>query len=149
MEVKPEYLALDPGNSTGWATFDGKGNPINYGTIRGKESFYKFLKRLPDTVEAIICEDFKLYPWKSMQQAWSQLDTVRLIGVIEYWCAMHGKVLVFQNPSVKTIAYKWAGIAVPKNKDMTHETDAYVHGVYYLQSIGVRTPQQANPERQK
>jgi hypothetical protein len=145
MEI--EYLALDPGNSTGWATFGADGNPIGFGTLKGKDEFYEFLKSQPESLVAVICEDFRLYPWKSMQQAWSQLDTVRLIGVVEFWCSERNKMLVFQNPSIKTIAYAWAGIPVPKNKALTHETDAYVHGVYYLQSIGVRTPQQGNPDR--
>lgn len=143
MEVK--YLSLDPGNSTGWATFRVDGSAIDYGTLKGKIDVYDLLS---ETVFAapnwshIICEDFRLYPWKSTEQAWSQLDTVRIIGAIEMFAYDNKLELVLQDPSVKTIAYKYAGMEVPKKKSLTHETDAYVHGVYYLQKQGVRTPQQ-------
>jgi len=142
-EVK--YLSLDPGNSTGWATFRENGSAIEFGTVKGKVNFYDLLSNMQTSEPEwthIICENYKLYPWKSTEQAWSQLDTVRIIGALEMFAHDHLLDLTFQDPSVKTIAYKWAGLAVPKQKAQTHETDAYVHGIYYLQKAGIRTPQQ-------
>jgi len=141
-EVK--YLALDPGNATGWATFAADGSAVGFGTWHGKKEVYNGL--LPD-LKAVIIENFKLYPWKSMEQAWSQLDTVRIIGAVEHYCYLNELELVFQDPSVKAIAYKWAGMTPPKNHKLSHETDAYVHGVYYLQKAGIRTPQQGRAEK--
>ena len=145
---KPEYLSLDPGNSTGWATFTSEGKLITTGTTKGKQELYDLLRSMPRSVQAVICEDFKLYPWKSNQQAWSQLDTVRYIGAVELWCAVTNRTLILQPSSVKPVGYAWAGMRPTTRKSESHSMDAYVHGVYYLQSIGVRKPQQNNPERQ-
>jgi len=143
MDVK--YLSIDPGNSTGYALFDSAGDINDFGTLSGgRGTLYEFLHHaVPETVEVVIIEDYTLYPWKAMNQAWSKLDTVRFIGAIEFWAAERLIRVEFQPPNVKSIAYMWAGIKPPKNHALSHETDAYVHGVYYLQKAGVRKPQQA------
>lgn len=156
MDAQPvvvAYLCLDPGDTTGWATFDASGNVIKTGHLLfkdGREAVYEFLKTFMDYTPfkeghlKVICEDFQLYPWKAMQQSWSDLNTARVIGVIEYWCYLTGCSLIMQSANIKPIAYKWAGITKPKQKLMTHSMDAYVHGVYYLQSKGIRKPQQGS-----
>jgi hypothetical protein len=153
------YLSLDPGVSTGYATFKADGNVIRTGTLRkGKEELYPFLRLLAlskiedfqNYLEStsvnpqldIIVENYRLYPWKSMSQSWSSLETVRFIGAIDFWATLHEYPVHLQDPQVKGIAYKWAGLTVPKNHDMSHETDAFVHGVYFLQKNGIRKPQQ-------
>lgn len=149
---RERYLSLDPGLSTGYATFDANGDLITFGTLKGgSEELYPFLRRLRDPQWNldldVIIEDYKLYPWKAMSQVWDSLETVRLIGAIQFWAT--GLPLTqpifpvhLQEPNVKGIAYKWAGISVPKNHALSHETDAFVHGVYYLQKAGIRRPQQ-------
>jgi hypothetical protein len=143
------YLSIDPGISTGYATFKSNGDLIRTGTLRdGKTELYPFLDTLvdyPDKPLDIIVENYRLYPWKSMSQSWSSLETVRFIGAIDYWAYNRSRNLSpvhLQDPQVKGIAYKWAGLTVPKNHDMSHETDAFVHGVYFLQKAGIRKPQQ-------
>lgn len=137
-----KYLSLDPGESTGWATFRKNGSLVEFGTIRGKEALYHFLEAVSINISTIILEDYHLFPHKSNAQAWSSLNTVRYIGAVDYWAETTGRRVVLQDPSVKAMAYKWAGIEIPKRKSDTHETDAYVHGVYYLQKLGIRKPQQ-------
>lgn len=140
---RERYLSLDPGLSTGYATFDANGDLITFGTLKSKEGLYDFLAQL-STNEPIdvILEDYKLYPWKAMSQVWDSLETVRFIGAVDYWADMNGYPVHLQEPNVKGIAYKWAGLTVPKNHALSHETDAFVHGVYYLQKAGIRRPQQ-------
>lgn len=135
-----KYLAIDPGGTNGWASFNENGDVITFDGAKGKEALYQVLAAQQPKV--IICEDYRLFPWKAKEQSWSSLETVRVIGAIEYYCYLNDAELHYQDPKVKTIAYLWAGITVPKNKALTHETDAYVHGVYYLQKNGVRKPQQ-------
>lgn len=145
------YVSIDPGISTGFATFKANGDLIRTGTLRsGKEELYPFLETFPEFQKLdIIVENYKLYPWKAMQQSWATLETVRFIGAIDYWAfsrSIHPTLIHLQDPSIKGIGYKWAGITVPKNHDMSHETDAFAHGVYFLQKAGIRKPQQGRAQ---
>lgn len=135
-----KYLALDPGDTTGWAGFKENGDVDGFGDLFSKEDVYEMLNR--NRPDVVICEDYFLYPWLAKEQSWSPFDTVRIIGAVEFWCWDNDKLLVLQKPDIKGIAYKWAGLVKPNNKKMTHQTDAYVHGVYYLQKNGIRKPQQ-------
>lgn len=153
---KERYLSLDPGLSTGYATFDTAGDLITFGTLKGgSEDLYPFLRRLVFKLALeqalkysldVIVEDYKLYPWKAMSQVWDSLETVRLIGAVQFWANLHEFPIHLQEPNVKGIAYKWAGITVPKNHALSHETDAFVHGVYFLQKAGIRRPQQGRKQ---
>lgn len=143
---KCKYLAVDPGNSTGWAAFTKNGDIITFDTAKGREAVYQVLAS--QAPELLICEDYRLFPWKAKEQSWSSLETVRIIGAIEYYAWLNKVEIVLQEPKIKKIGYLWAGITPPKNHALSHETDAYVHGVYYLQSKGVRYPQQGRAMNQ-
>jgi len=134
-----KYLAIDPGKTTGWATFaaDGSGITMGQADIYG---LFELLAECP--ADVYITEDYRLYPWKSKEQNWSQLDTVRIIGMIQYHCYLFKKQLILQGANIKSIGYMWAGIEQAKSHSKSHERDAYVHGVYYLQNQGIRKPQQ-------
>lgn len=142
--VKSYYLALDPGDTTGWAQFEEDGKGVTFDSFYGKEKLYEFLDAAAPQV--IICEDYKLFPWKAANQSWSRLDTVRAIGAIEYWAYLHNAKVIFQDPKIKSIGYMWAGIPKPKNHSESHHVDAYVHGVYFLQKAGIRKPQQGRSQ---
>jgi len=133
------YLALDPGKTTGWATFAEDGSGITMGQYNA-EQLINFMDET--TAKIIITEDYRLFPWKLKEQAWSKLDTVRLIGMIQYWCYKTQRTLILQDPNIKSIGYMWAGIPKAGAHKNSHERDAYVHGVYYLQKNGIRRPQQ-------
>lgn len=133
------YLALDPGKTTGWATFAQDGSGLTMGQVNVMD-LIKMMDNTPARV--IITEDYHLFPWKKNEQVWSRLDTVRLIGMIQYWCFKTNRQLILQDPNIKTIAYMWAGLKKAGLHKNSHERDAYVHGVYYLQKQGIRKPQQ-------
>lgn len=133
------YLAIDPGETSGWATFTKEGKPIDYGQVAQRLGIYDLLK--DKQPQFLIVEDFQLYPWKSNAQAFNQFETVRVIGAIEFWAWAKSVPVVLQKPSVKGIGYKWAGIDPPKNHSISHGPDAYVHGIYFLQSNGIIQPQ--------
>lgn len=136
-----KWLCLDPGKTTGVAAFEGESGDLKkIDQLRGDEAVYNYLAEYdPDVV---ICEDFTLKPWKAKDMAFNTMDTVRLIGAIQYWCWLNAKQFVLQDPSIKPIGYRWAGIPAAKSHANSHERDAYVHGVYYLQKLGIRKPQQ-------
>lgn len=133
-----KYLSLDPGHASGWATFDEKGNGLSVGTVHGKTEVYDLLDEIKP--EVVICEDWITKGGKTF--GGDKMVTVRIIGAIELWCDQNLVKLHMQPNTVKGIAYKWAGMVPPKNHKLSHETDAYVHGVYFLQKNGVRRPQQ-------
>jgi hypothetical protein len=146
----PTYLAIDPGEKyNGWATFRDSGDLITMGTIIGVDELTDWLERLDHTsLKRVIVEDYRLGIVKgknfgAAKQQGSRALTVKTIGRIESWAYRNGKIPVELQPnSIKPTAYMWAGITVPKNKNLSHETDAYVHGVYWLQRNGIRRPQQ-------
>lgn len=132
------YLAVDPGGSTGWATFDSKGDGITIGTCHTREQVYDMLR---DTKpDLIILEDW--ITQQGIHLGGDKMETVRVIGAIEFYAYIRVIPIKLQPNTIKPIAYKWAGMVKPKRKSLTHETDAYVHGVYYLQKNGIRRPQQ-------
>ncbi len=134
-------LAIDPGDTTGLALFNlDTGDGIELKVVKTKDALYEYLSEIrPDK---IVCEDFELFPWKSKEQSWSNFSTVRVIGAIEYYCYLTQTPLTLQKASIKPIAYKWAGMTKASNHAVSHDQDAYVHGVYFLQRMGLRKPQQ-------
>jgi hypothetical protein len=137
------YLAIDPGKQTGYAWFKDDGNVDFTGKVKEYDAAFDWLKSIDfSKLKAVIVEDFRLYSWKSQEQSWSRLETVKLIGAIEVFAKLGGAPVVLQGANIKSIGYMYAGLKVPKNHDMSHETDAFVHGVYYLQRNGIRAPQQ-------
>lgn len=140
--TRPAFMAIDPGDTTGWATFDEKGNGTGFGqvTTKNAKDIHKFLDE--HSPEVIILEDYELFPWKTQQMAFNTVQTVRRIGNIESWAMLNEVPIHLQKPNVKTIGYMWAGIQKPKNHAQSHGPDAYVHGVHFLQKAGIRKPQQ-------
>lgn len=132
------YLALDPGHATGWAKFGEDGNGKGIGTCKTREEVYKLLTDTKPDV--IIMED-----WISkggVSFGGDKMETIRVIGAVEFYAYLRGIPIHLQPNTIKSIAYMWAGIKKPKNHALSHETDAYCHGVYFLQRAGVRRPQQ-------
>lgn len=135
------YLSLDPGKTTGWASFDAQGNAVRFGQATKEELYALLTEQNP---KVLIVEDFELFPWKSKDMPFDQLIAVRVIGAIDYWAWDHKVEVVLQKPNIKTIGYMWAGMEKPKNHAISHGPDAYVHGVYYLQKNKIRKPQQGS-----
>lgn len=147
----PYYLAIDPGERwNGWASFMENGDLITMGTVEGTGPMTDFLEKFPTgKLRQVIVEDYRIGIVKGRnfggaKQQGSRALTVKTIGMIESWTYRNKLApVVLQPNSIKPSGYMWAGITVPKNKDLSHETDAYVHGVYWLQRNGIRRPQQA------
>lgn len=136
------YMAYDPGHTTGWAAFSKAGKAIGEGVVVGKKELYEHIDLYKPKL--VICEEYRLFPWKSQEQAMSLLNTVRIIGAIEFWCYMKGVPLKMQEPSIKTVGYMWANRKKKSSHALTHADDAFVHGVHYLVKQGLRLPKQAD-----
>jgi hypothetical protein len=99
---------------------------MQYGQLK-REQFHAYLLSAFPTV--FIVENFRVRPGTNF--TWQEHEVIRVIGAIEYQAFIADAEVVFQEPAIKSIGYKWAGLSVPKNHDMSHETDAYAHLVYY------------------
>lgn len=86
---KGKLLALDPGETTGWAFFDTTVNPFNRGTeqistwpIQEAVENLSFLvtKLEPDFV---VFESYNIYSWKSDNHKQSNVPTIQVIGTLQ------------------------------------------------------------------
>lgn len=134
------YLAFDPGETTGWAKFDASGNCVGYGQVT-QQDLAKFLDQHVVGLQAVICEEYRNYGHKQ-QKKWSRNQTSKNEGAIEMVCNMRSIPFHLQPANIKTIGYKWAGLgAAPTNHAASHQFDALVHGVYWLTTHKIRTPE--------
>lgn len=136
----PKYLAIDPGETSGWAKFDDKGVIIQYGQVK-QEDLHKWLDvHLTSELLAVICEEYRNYSWQK-QAKWSRNQTSKNEGAIEAIASMRGVPFFLQPANIKKIGYKWAGLeAAPSNHSISHQFDAVAHGTYWLRNRGILAP---------
>lgn len=147
-----KYVSVDPGagptrkGMTGWAIFDEDGNCLEYGQAKESEFNAVFDKLLHSNVVTCIVEDYRNHPWMK-QKGFGRNETSKLIGKLEMLCELRGIPLALQPNTVKPVGYMWAGLKkAPSNHAISHQYDAVAHGVYWLQSNGVRKPGQGMPK---
>lgn len=146
MAEEASYIALDPGETTGWAKFDAEGNIMAYGQFTQMDQTKWLTTHVTEKIKAVIVEDYRNYSWQK-QARWSRNQTSKNIGAIEMICQMRGISCVLQPANVKVIGYKWAGLGeAPSNHNISHQYDAVAHGTYWLTSVGIRSPLLNNPE---
>lgn len=138
------YLAIDPGLTSGWARFDGDtGEIIAFGQFKYEDRDMELRRLITPNCKGVITEDYKNYAWKR-QKNWSRNETSKLIGGIEAICAYLNVKHYLQASTCKPIGYRWAGLdSAPSNHAISHQYDAVAHGVYWLQTNGIRRPGQS------
>lgn len=135
------YVAIDPGETTGWATFDENGVITGFGQFTQDEQTKWLSDNITEGVTLeVIVEDYRNYSWQQ-QKKWSRNQTSKNIGAIEMLCQLRGIPYVLQPANVKTIGYKWAGLdKAPSNHTISHQYDAVAHGTYRLRQRGIAKP---------
>lgn len=137
---KPAYLALDPGETTGWALFDEKGEILSMGQYCQGDQTKWLTKNLTSDLKAVICEEYRIYN-KARQRQWSRNRTSKNEGAIELLCDMRSVPFFLQPANIKSIGYKWAGLGeAPSNHAISHQYDAVAHGTYWLRQRGILKP---------
>lgn len=138
--TKAHYLAIDPGHMCGYALFDKEGNAIDYGQFPMAETVQKvnrFINLNP--IEAIICEDYVNYVHgKFRQTGGGRNETSKVIGQIEAIAEMNQIPIHLQHASKYEIGAKWGGFTIPSNHSISHQFVATAHGVFWLQTNGIR-----------
>lgn len=99
---KCRVLGLDPGGTVGWSIMEGckliaNGQTPGYDDSTGKIDWDSIEHLLIDSKpDIIVCEDYKVYAHKLQQHTFSSVPTLRIIGMIEYFCHKHGIPLYYQ-----------------------------------------------------
>lgn len=144
MEAKAEasYLAIDPGETIGYATFDDNGTLLDMGQFRFEAFLSEIESLFTSSIKVCIVEDYKNYAWKQ-QKKWSRNNTSKVIGKIELFAELRGAKVVLQPAQHYPIGAKWGGFEIPSNHSISHQFVAAAHGIFWLQENGIRTPGQA------
>jgi hypothetical protein len=97
-------------------------------------------------VGRIVCEDFRIYPWKAKELAWDRVRTARAIGAITHMCRQFNIPLILQGANIKAAA-RAAGAEELYWKPLhenRHQNDAIQHYAYFtaveLQGLPIPMP---------
>jgi len=136
MEGAGMILAVDPGDTTGYAVLHMDGRCRLWGH-KSAEDFITWLGTAPlDTVEHIVIEDFVLFARKAKKQTGSRFKTVQVIGALKMRAGQLGIPFHMQGSDIKPIAERWSKVFPPADHSKSHKYDAFNHGFYWLVKHG-------------
>lgn len=138
-------LAVDPGDTAGYARFSDEGNFIDSGQIKGVDEFAKFAKTI-DSVKTIVVEDYRLVGHRAQQQTGSRFQAVQQIGILKFLATQKNAEIVLQGADKYPIGLLLSGKKMPKDHKKSHDVVAYAHGWYYLVQQGIVSPVEPNLE---
>jgi len=134
--VPKTVLALDPGETTGWALFR-EGHLVDKGQIEHRDQG-GMSRQIMELVTVhnpttLVVEDYRVYASKAKTHSWSSLFTPKLLGAIEFICNLQKVQIVLQMASSKQFCTdeklkQWHYYS----KGTPHANDAVRHGCYYL-----------------
>jgi hypothetical protein len=144
-KLPQSVIAIDPGMTTGYCRFEHypfQGYILeDNGVIKVNKQtgwdpiidlIQSFYRNTPNSV--VVCEDYRIYPSKDKVHVLSSVDTVRIIGAIEFMCHHDHVPLVKQMASVHkgfvtdTKLKEW-GLYKDINK---HARDAVKAAIYFI-----------------
>ncbi len=143
-------LAVDPGETVGWAIFDPTTNAKLNG---GQDDWPEFLRKLADGfglvpgrdyesgpfagVNLIVQEEFQIYPpdvGDGPPPYWDHVIVARVIGAVQVLADLAGVHVDYQGANIKSDALKAAAFedfSRPLHENR-HENDATMHGTFWL-----------------
>lgn len=131
------YMAIDPGGTCGWATFDPKGQPLAFGEAKRGSEFFDVLR--DNDVAYYVVENYRIRPHKisGFSHEWDEALTARDIGAVELWAYLTERKIILQEPAIKPMAAKMFGL--PNNA--SHQMNAMLHGVWHAhKELGLAPP---------
>lgn len=130
-------LALDPGETTGWAYFEITDlKECGQLDTKDQDNMVGAIQELLARTKPAICviEDYRVYGWKAKDHSWAELHTPKLIGVIRALCYLQ------KIPTVLQMAYQAKNFVTDDklkawgmySKGQRHARDAIRHGCSYM-----------------
>lgn len=130
-------VAFDPGDTTGIAWFNDERQLAGFDQIPYDEVPQWWQSTMADKdLDAVVIEDFVLFSKRAKQQSGSRMKASQVIGMLKALAALKNAKVIMQPSSILPIGLKQAGLKMPHNHSETHKYAAYVHGFFYLHSIG-------------
>ena len=137
------YLAIDPGHTTGWATFDEEGVFTGLGKITGEDKFLDWLETQvkENKPRLVIIEQYRNRPGTAVN-SWSTGPTQQHIGAITRILRKAHVQMTMQDPSpALSIGLRFIGMhTLYEGKHVPDDVSAYAHGTYYLRRSGIQKP---------
>lgn len=152
----PRWLAVDPGETTGWSIW--KGDRVLGG---GQTPMWEFsdevwaalehdgglLLDVNETsrgpaeeelneggIDFIVCEKFVLYPWEAKNLSWDEFRTVQLIGALTFMARL-SDIPIYKQPATIKEPARAAGaesMFLHPLYDNRHQNDSIMHGWFYV-----------------
>src|SRR6266496_4107812 len=125
------YIAIDPGDTTGWATFNEQGELIDFQEIKGHDNFLDWLEQ--QNARVYIVESYRVRTSGHIN-SFSTVPTLQLIGAIKRVAKKKGIKIVMQEVSpALSIGLRFIGMhSIYKGKHVPDRISALAHGTYYL-----------------
>jgi hypothetical protein len=129
-------LAIDPGNTTGYAYFDSKGVINEWDQIPGGvEGMVGFMMDWHKPLDTLVVEDYRVRGDVQGLKAnvGGQLETVQVIGALKAWAFNTKWEFILQAPQLKRMGEKYSNLRpTGAHNNNSHKVDAYNHGYYWL-----------------
>lgn len=142
------YLAIDPGETIGWANFLENGTIFEMGQFRYENINRELDLLLHSKLKHVITEDFIRFK-HVRQKGGGRNSTSEVIGKIELLADLRSVAHSRQLSSVYKVGAAWGGFEIPSNHSISHQWVAAAHGIYWLQQHGIRKPGQAIPKDER
>jgi len=134
------WIAIDPGETTGYAIFDDVGELVTNGAIKGHDTFLDWLDERTDVFDGCILEDYQVRNQQFNHQG-SRVPTIQLIGAIKRWARKRSIPVHLQRSDVLPVACKFIGFPYKRGIHVPDHISALAHGVYWLQQHKIRKHQ--------
>lgn len=131
-----EYLAIDPGLTTGWASFDHEGKPLGFDEIKGYDEFLDWFEE--QSPGLIIIERYRNRG--GAINGFSDMPTSQHIGAIKRIARKKKVPIIEQDPSpCLSVGLRFLGLyATYRGKHVPDKVSALAHGTYYLRKQGIK-----------
>jgi hypothetical protein len=95
-------------------------------------------------IKRIVCEDFRIYPWKAKELAWDRVRTARVIGAVTFMARVHQIPLILQGANIKAAAQAAGAeeLYYRPLRENRHCNDAIQHFVFFtnVELMGINLP---------
>jgi hypothetical protein len=133
-------LAIDPGETNGWALLDKQGELVvnshgpQLGQIRGEDNLDDFLLSLDPFPDVVVIEEYRVNP--KYNHAMSKVHTIQAIGRIKSICRQKGIKAIELRTADKYVGYKFLKTKQPSNHKISHQFDALALGTFWAVKNG-------------